>query len=607
MSTGFDIPKFVPPKDDADDRVIWSSEKVEQTIEAIENGYEVPHPFHEGIQHYRKGNLVFEYTEFEESEIRKCARDIVYFANTYCQVMTDDGYMKIKLRDYQEEMLLSFKENRFSICLAPRQVGKTICSSLYLVWFLLFQFDKNVMLLANKGDTTREIMDKVRAVVEGLPFFLKPGIIKKDVMTMKFDNECRIIGQNTTKNAGIGFAIHLLFLDEFAHVQENIAEEFYGNIYPTLSSSKISKMIITSTPNGYNLFQRLWQDALDSETSGSQYVPFKVEWWDVPGRDEAWRIREIANLGGSEEEFNKQYGCQFLNAEALLLNSFEMLKVTKLSTEFEFVEIDDLDDIGLDYSFLKWHPDFDVDTEIDNDQNFFTMSIDLAEGVGKDFSIINIFQVLPIDPKFHREITNPGSIFEFFKLQQVGLFRCNTMTISDLSKIVYELCVNIFNPEQLRVILEWNTYGETLTKNLITLYPSRNEFDEEIVVKFKHRINAVGKEPGLKLNVENKKTHCQSFKESVRKNRLVLTEKHTIGEAKTFARNKAGSYSAQSGNDDCIMSSVNAGALFDTDDYTEIVEEYFDFIPEDLQAMINKLLDDNDAGGENFNIYDIVQ
>ena len=242
----FNIPKFEPPKEDADTRVIWTTKKVEQTTEAIENGYEVPTPFHENNPAYKKGNIVFEYTELEMDEIKRCARDIVYFANNHCQVMTDDGYMRIKLRDYQEDMLLSFQANRFNICLAPRQIGKTICSAIFLTWFLLFNFDKNVMLLANKGTTTREILDKIRAVVEGLPFFMKPGIIKKDVMSMKFDNECRIMGQNTTKNAGIGFTIHLLFLDEFAHVDSWIAEEFYGNIYPTLSSSQISKIVITS-------------------------------------------------------------------------------------------------------------------------------------------------------------------------------------------------------------------------------------------------------------------------------------------------------------------------------------------------------------------------
>lgn len=602
----FNIPKFEPPKEDADTRVIWTTQKVEQTIEAIENGYEVPTPFHENNPAYKKGNIVFEYTELEMDEIKKCARDIVYFANNHCQVMTDEGYMRIKLRDYQEEMLLSFQANRFNICLAPRQIGKTICSAIFLTWFLLFNFDKNVMLLANKGTTTREILDKIRAVVEGLPFFMKPGIIKKDVMSMKFDNECRIMGQNTTKNAGIGFTIHLLFLDEFAHVDSWIAEEFYGNIYPTLSSSQISKIVITSTPNGYNLFQRLWQDSLDRDTSQSEYVPFKVDWWDVPGRDDEWKAREIANLGGSEEEFNKQYGCQFINADSLLLNGHEMNKLNNHRTEYTFVEFDILDDLGMDYSSLKWHPSFDVDFELENKQNFFVMSIDLAEGVGKDYTVINIFKVEVIDPKYYKEITNPGSIFEFFKLRQVGLFRCNTMSIPDFSKVVYALTVELFDPEQIRVVLEYNTYGAELLKTLTTLYPTRNDFDEGIMVQYKHRINTKKVQAGLKLNSENKKIYCQSLKESIRKNRLVLNEASTIDEAKSFSRSKNGTYSAQSGNDDAIMSCVNVCSVFDTVDYTEIVEEYLDFIPSETRGLINDLLEEEGTEGDIYNIYDIL-
>jgi len=599
----FKIPKFKPEKEEQDNRVVWTTEKVEQTIEAIENGYEVPHPFYEGHSAYKKGNIVYEYTDMEMSELKKCARDIVYFANKYCQVMTDEGYTKIELRPYQEDMLRSFQANRFNICLAPRQVGKTICSAIFLTWFLVFNFDKNVMLLANKGATTREILDKIRAVVEGLPFFMKPGVIKKDVMSMKFDNECRIMGQNTTKNAGIGFTIHLLFLDEFAHVEANIAEEFYGNVYPTLSSSEISKIIITSTPNGYNLFQRLWQDALDGD---SDYVGFKVDWWDVPGRDEVWKAREISNLGGDVEEFNKQYGCQFINADSLLLGSNEIKKLKKHETHFKFYEFDDLDDLGLDYSFLKWHPDFNVDDELKDNKNFFVLSIDLAEGVGLDYSILNIFKVVPIDPKYHKEITNPGSIYEFFQLKQVGIFRCNVMSIPDLSKIIYELCVSIFEPENLRVVLEYNTYGSELIKNLQTLYPARNEFDEEIIVKYRHRLNSKKTSHGVRLNGENKKLYCQALKESIRKNRLVIQEIKTIEEATTFSRTKNGSYAAQSGNDDAIMTCVTVTSIFDTSDYSEMVEELLDYIDPAISESINQILEIHDGGGDTFNIYEIV-
>jgi len=233
----FAVKEFKEEKDD--NKLIWTTERVEKILASMEEGYQpTDHPFYEGNPDYKKGNISFEYTEWEYEELKLCAKDIIHFANTYCQVMTDEGYMKIQLRPYQEMVLRSYQNNRWNIFLAPRQIGKTITSSIFLTWFLLFHFDKNVLLMSNKGATTKEIMDKIKAIMEGLPFFLKPGVVKKDVMTMMFDNKCRIIGQNTTKTGGIGFTIHLLFLDEFAHIQESIKKPFYENVYPTLSSSK---------------------------------------------------------------------------------------------------------------------------------------------------------------------------------------------------------------------------------------------------------------------------------------------------------------------------------------------------------------------------------
>ena len=233
----------------------WTTESVNQLLLALEEGYKPKStPFYEGNPNLRKGNIVFNYTPEELREIKKCATDIVYFANNYCTVMTDEGLQTIILRDYQENMLRQFQKERFNVCLASRQIGKTISSSIFIAWYILFNFDKNALILSNKGATTMEIIDKGKTILENLPFFLKPGVIKWDVFNSKFDNGCRIIGQTTTKKAAIGFTIHLLFMDEFAHIPQNFVETFYENVYPTVSASKNSKVIITSTPNGFNKF-----------------------------------------------------------------------------------------------------------------------------------------------------------------------------------------------------------------------------------------------------------------------------------------------------------------------------------------------------------------
>jgi len=139
----------------------WTSESVNQLLLALEEGYKPKStPFYEGNPNLRKGNIVFNYTNEEIQEIKKCAKDIVYFANKYCTVMTDEGLQTITLRDYQENMLRQFQSERFNICLASRQIGKTISSSIFIAWYILFNFDKNALILSNKGATTREIIDK---------------------------------------------------------------------------------------------------------------------------------------------------------------------------------------------------------------------------------------------------------------------------------------------------------------------------------------------------------------------------------------------------------------------------------------------------------------
>jgi hypothetical protein len=582
-----------------DGKVIWTTEKVDKLLVAMEEGYQpTDHPFFEGDPNYKKGNIVFQYTDWEYEEIKKCARDIIHFANTYCTVMTDEGYMKIQLRPYQEKVLRSYQGNRWNIFLAARQIGKTITSSIFLTWYLLFHFDKNVLLMSNKGATTKEIMDKIKAIMEGLPFYLKPGVNKKDVMTMIFDNKCRIIGQNTTKTGGIGFTIHLLFLDEFAHIQEGIKRPFYENVYPTLSSSKISRVIITSTPNGYDLFHDLYKGAVDGM---NEYAPMRVDWWDVPGRDDAWKAREIANLG-SEEAFNQQYGCQFLSSSSLLLSADEIKRLQQFEVDFVFQEIDALDDLFIDYSQLRWDPEFDIDS-VEDHKNFFVISVDLSEGVGRDYTVFNIFKLVAIDEKIISQTRNPGSIADFFGITQVGMFRSNIHNIDDVSKILYTLCVNVFDQENLRLIIEYNTYGSTLIKNLITLYPSSNDFDEETIVRYHHRIGANVKNQGLRLNKDNKKLYCEKTKILVKDGRIIIKEKKAIDEACVFSRNPNGTYSAQTGNDDIFMTTVNASSFFETLDFEEIVEEYFDNIDGTLQDMIEDIIENSSSRDDE--IYDI--
>jgi RNase P subunit RPR2 len=577
---------------DESGRVIWTTKKVEQAFRSFEEGYELKEsPFYERKTDYRKGNLVYEYTDEEMAEMRRCAKDIVYFADKYCKVMTDEGYKKIELRDYQKEILLNYKNHRFNILLASRQIGKTITTGIFLVWYMLFNFDRNVLLMTNKGETTIEVIDKIKAIVEGLPFFLKPGILKLDVFKMRFDNGCRLIGQNTTKRGGIGFTIHLLFLDEFAHIHESIKDEFYENVYPVLSSSKVSKIVITSTPNGLDKFHDIYMGA---EEGSNEYHSYRVDWWQAPGHDEDWKQRQIANLG-SEESFNQQFGNQFLSSDRLLLSKAEIERIMADTREFVFHEFDALDDLQLDYTGLKWDPEFDID-ELDSSN--FVVSVDIAEGIGRDFSVINIFRVQPIADEEVDKLESPASIYEFFTLDQVGVYRSNRQDPDDFAKILYTILVKVLNQDNTRLVIEYNTYGRELIKNLFTIYPSSNQLDEEIMVKYLHSVSSVNKKVGVRLNVENKKVFCEKAKRAVRDGRLRIHDKNTTNEFKMFGRMKNGTYSAQGGHDDLVMTCIEVVTFMDTADFRDIADDLFESMDTEKRDRIMKRVDEFDFNSE---------
>ena len=281
LSSGGRTSVQISKMDDTENSAVWTTKKVDQLLADFENGLiDIKtiknSPFKDNDPAWKKPNLVFEYTPEELEEIKRCKSDVGYFANKYAQVLTEYGVEQIVLRDYQEEIIKAFGANRFNILMASRQIGKTVMSGVFVAWYLIFHTDKNVLAVANIASTTKEVVDKIKSIFENLPFFLKPGCISNNVMSMKFDNGCRLIGRTTTKNTGIGFTIHLLYIDEFAHISPAYLDFFYRAIYPTISASTTSKIIITSTPNGMNRFYEIYMDALNGLNT---YAPLRVDWW----------------------------------------------------------------------------------------------------------------------------------------------------------------------------------------------------------------------------------------------------------------------------------------------------------------------------------------
>ena len=259
-----------------------------------------------GNPNVKRDGVAEEWDAYKIKEYKKCMNDPVYFCSKYVKVVhLDKGLVNFKLYPYQEKMFEHFRSNRFSIVLACRQSGKSISSVGYLLWFALFNPEKTIAILANKGATAREMLARVTLMLENLPFFLQPGCKALNKGSLEFSNNSRIIASATSGSSIRGMSVNLLFLDEFAFVEN--ATEFYTSTYPVISSGKDTKVIITSTANGIgNQFEKIWTGAVQGT---NEYKAFRVDWWDVPGRDEKWKQQTIANT--SQLQFDQEFGNTF--------------------------------------------------------------------------------------------------------------------------------------------------------------------------------------------------------------------------------------------------------------------------------------------------------
>jgi hypothetical protein len=581
---------------------VWNAKLVEEVREKVINGepYFGGNPFYEGDIDYRAADIIYEYNEEELKEIAKCATDIIHFANTHCQSMTDDGVRKIKLRDYQEKALRTYQQNRWVVFLASRQIGKTVMTGIFITWYILFNIDKNVLILANKGATAAEIVDKVKTVIKGLPFFLKPGIAQNNVLTMRFDNGCRIISQSTTKSAAIGFTIHLAFMDEFAHIHPNFIEPFYRSVYPTLSSSQISRVIITSTANGRNKFWEIYTNACKApgEEGKNEYTPLRVDWWEVPGRDEEWKKREIANLG-SEELFNQEYGNQFLAGDTLLLSHKSLQLFKRIVKKYVWKEITDFEEEDFNYKDLRWHPNFDPTNIGENDRFFF--ALDISDGIGRDYSVINIFKIQELSRAGMKKIRKDRAEDEraFYRLVQVGLFRSNKIAVEDLARVAEILFYKVFDPASISVAVEINFKGDFFIEKL----KKNEQFFEEMFLHTRHSEKNPYKSLGVKLHKHNKMQFCRDLRRLILEKRVILTEEKSYEEMSAFGINTKGTYSSQSGNDDIAMTTVYAAPFISSDDFAFVIEEIVDKSPESFRNEMYKILEsEKNSDASNFSM-----
>jgi hypothetical protein len=516
----------------------------------------------------------------------------------------------------------------------------TVSSAIFILHTILFNNDKNVMIVANKGDTAVEIVDKVKSIYSLLPFFLKPGVKTWNQKSLTFDNGCRIKTSARTKTPAIGFTIDLLYLDEFAHIPSNIIEPYYTAAFPTVSAVQNSKIIITSTPNGMNLFHKLLTDAErpDGDSQKNNYKPMRVYWYQVPGRfvtyirlnahkmheygvtadeihdlckekfgditkvfmkfnvdiqkdvinifnnnkctDEmvkslqfidkngyetsilsigeltTWKDEAVKDIGG-EDAFNQEYGLRFINGSKSLLNESLIEDLLKGKRHYEFQELDEFKKLRFSYQDLKWIADEDAYIPIRRKEYKIVMSVDISEGLGQDYSIINIFKVnekpteLIEDQKFKY-----NSITDFFRLEQIAIFRNNFVSVKQLSELLYLIAFEYFNPENVRIVLELNNYGNTLLAEMPHVFDGNNQYGSSIFVRYKHRIDSNEEKVGLKVG-DNKNMMVKDYQDLMQNKGIIVTNEDNIREITTFVKHVTTSgnirYAADVGHDDCLL------------------------------------------------------
>lgn len=484
------------------------------------------------------------------SELRKCALDPIYFIKNYVWIQhPTKGAVKFELYPYQEKMIRSYMDNRYTIVLSARQTGKSVTSAAYLLWYAIFNFDKTVLIASNKNANAMEMIFRIRYMYEELPHWLKPGVLDDgwNKHNIGFDNKSRIVSTATSEDSGRGMSISLLFLDEFAFVAPGIQDEFWTSISPTLSTG--GSCIMTSTPNGdANIYAELWRGAV---VEANEFHAIRVKWDEPPGRDEEFKQREIGQIG--IRRWNQEYECQFLSSDALLLDSEWLLR--------EDVRLRNLLPKRIIKQVSFWS---DI-----RPGGTYLVGVDPSTGSGEDFSVI--------------------TIYDFPTLRQVGEWRSNTMSTNGLYSVLKNILIYL---ESQRASIYFSVENNGVGEGVIALYEADEnppEISEFISEEGANR-------RGLTTTSRSKLRACVNLKEMLEKGTMHLTSPMLLSELKAYVRNK-GSYAAQAGStDDCVSASLIIVRL--VEEISTYEQAAFDklYASEDFQKWSDKDYDGYEGG-----------
>lgn len=459
------------------------------------------------------------FTEEQVEEYIKCSKDPIYFAK-YIKIITlDEGVVPFKMYDFQEDMIKTFHNNRFTIMKCPRQVGKTTTTVAFLLWTILFQDSQSVAVLANRGETARGILGKLQLAYENLPMWLQQGVVEWNKGRVELENGSVIIASSTSGSAARSGSFNIVFLDEFAFVPANIATDFITSVYPVITAGTKTKIIIVSTPNGMNLFYKIWTDAVNKNNN---YIPFEVHWSMVPGRDEAWKDETIRNT--SEYQFRQEFETEFLGSSNTLISG---QKLQQLVFKNPLAVHDKVN--------IYEHPRKGDDEKLKD--HLYAITVDVSEGRNLDSSAFSVFDISSTPYK------------------QVATYKSSSISPILFPTVIYNVAryyndayilIEINNNPQVADIIHQDLEYENLWKVF-----TGNKQPQQLSSGFGR-----GVQMGVKMSPAVKRVGCSNLKTLIEGDKLEIVDFDTISELTTFVANKTSFAAEGDANDDMAMTLV---------------------------------------------------
>lgn len=474
----------------------------------------------------KKANQKETYTEIQIEQLVKCMDPndgYLYFAKNFAYIQHPvRGKLLFEPYDYQERLMQSYHNFRFNINMLPRQTGKTTCAAVYLAWYAMFHPDQTILIAAHKYTGAQEIMQRIRYIYELCPDHIRAGVTNYNKGSIEFENGSRIVSSTTTGNTGRGLSISLLYCDEFAFVQPNIADEFWTSISPTLATG--GRAIITSTPNSdEDTFATIWKDAEkkfddfgnEQELGANGFHSFTVDWDEHPDRDEKWKQEEIGRIG--EERFRREYACEFLVFDETLINSIKLSSMEGVQPK-------------LNMGQTRWY-------KKPSSEFTYAVALDPSMGTGGDNAAIQVIEL----PSY----------------EQVAEWQHNTTSIPGQIRILKDICTylseEINQPNSIYWSVENNGIGEAA---LLVIQDFGEENIPGLFISEPMRKGHVRKfRKGFNTTHSAKITACSRLKTMVENDKLKVYSKPLISELKGFVATGT-SYQAKTGATDDLISAI---------------------------------------------------